>query len=68
MEKPDRDYTHAMRAEEEYRSLVLQYPDSKLVPEAKQRLLEVQEVLGEREYDTGASTTCVSRFPQPSRA
>src|SRR2546427_11187318 len=48
MEKPDRDYTHAMRAEEEYRSLILQYPDSKLVPEAKQRLLEVQEVLGAR--------------------
>src|ERR1700746_750053 len=53
MEKPDRDYTHAMRAEEEYRSLILQYPDSKLVPEAKQRLLEVQEVLGEREYQIG---------------
>ena len=50
MEKPDRDYTHAMRAEEEYRSLILQYPDSKLLPEAKQRLLEVQEVLAEREY------------------
>jgi outer membrane protein assembly factor BamD len=53
MEKPDRDYTHAMRAEEEYRTLVLQYPDSKLVPEAKQRLLEVQEILGEREYEIG---------------
>jgi outer membrane protein assembly factor BamD len=53
MEKPDRDYTHAMRADEEYRSLILQYPDSKLVPEAKQRLLEVQEVLGEREFDIG---------------
>ena len=38
MEKPDRDYTHAMRAEEEYRQLILQWPDSKLVPEAKQRL------------------------------
>src|SRR4051812_2235354 len=35
MEKPDRDYTHAKRAEEEYRQLILQYPDSKLVPEAK---------------------------------
>jgi outer membrane protein assembly factor BamD len=53
MEKPDRDYTHAMRAEEEYRSLILQYPDSKLVPDAKLRLLEVQEVLGEREYEIG---------------
>jgi len=53
MEKPDRDYTHAKRAEEEYRNLILQYPDSKLLPEAKQRLLEVQEVLGEREFEIG---------------
>src|SRR5580698_1486721 len=27
MEKPDRDFTHAMRAEEEYRQLILQYHD-----------------------------------------
>jgi outer membrane protein assembly factor BamD len=53
MEKPDRDYTHALRAEEEYRQLILQFPDSKLVPEAKQRLREVQEVIAEREYDIG---------------
>jgi outer membrane protein assembly factor BamD len=53
MEKADRDYTHAKRAEDEYRKMILQYPDSKLVPEAKQRLLEVQEVLGEREFDIG---------------
>jgi outer membrane protein assembly factor BamD len=53
MEKPDRDYTHAKRAEEEYRQLILQYPDSKLVPEAKERLLEVQEVLAAREYLIG---------------
>jgi outer membrane protein assembly factor BamD len=53
MEKPDRDYTHAMRAEEEYRALILEYPDSKLVPQAKQRLREVQEVLAEREFGIG---------------
>src|SRR6202163_2392542 len=53
MEKADRDYTHAMRAEEEYRSLIQEYPDSKLVPEAKQRLREVQEVLAQREYNIG---------------
>jgi outer membrane protein assembly factor BamD len=53
MEKPDRDYTHAKRAEDEYRKLILQYPDSKLVPEAKRRLLEVQEVLAEREFEIG---------------
>jgi outer membrane protein assembly factor BamD len=53
MEKADRDYTNAKRAEDEYRNLILQYPDNKLVPEAKQRLLEVQEVLGEREFEIG---------------
>jgi outer membrane protein assembly factor BamD len=50
MGKPDRDYTHARRAEEEYRQLLMQYPDSKLAPVARQRLLEVQEVLAEREF------------------
>ena len=53
MEKPDRDYTHALRAEDEYRQMILQYPDSKLLPQAKERLLEVQEVLGEREFRVG---------------
>src|SRR5690242_12571800 len=53
MEKPDRDYTHAMRAEDEYRQLIQQFPDSKLVPDAKQRLREVQEVLAERQYRIG---------------
>jgi outer membrane protein assembly factor BamD len=53
MEKADRDYTHAKRAEDEYRKVILQYPDSKLVPEAKQRLLEVQEVLADREFGIG---------------
>jgi len=50
MEKPDRDYTHAMRAEEEYRQVLLQYPDSKLADKARIRLLEVQEVLAERQF------------------
>src|SRR5437868_8041801 len=53
MEKPDRDFTHAKRAEDEYRQMIQQYPDSKLVPEAKQRLREVQEVLAEREARIG---------------
>src|SRR5437899_7465147 len=53
MEKPDRDYTHAKRAEDEYKQLVQQFPDSKLVPQAKQRLREVQEVLAEREFRIG---------------
>lgn len=53
MEKADRDYTHAKRAEDEYRKMILTYPDSKLVPEAKQKLMEVQEVLADREFGIG---------------
>lgn len=53
MEKPDRDFTHAKRAEDEYRQMIQQYPDSKLVPQAKQHLREVQEVLAEREFRIG---------------
>ena len=53
MEKADRDYTHAKRAEDEYRKMILTYPDSKIVPEAKRKLLEVQEVLAEREFGIG---------------
>src|ERR1017187_6142783 len=54
MEKADRDYTHAKRAEDEYRNLIMQYPDNvKLVKEGKERLLEVQEVLADREFNIG---------------
>ena len=50
MEKPDRDFVEAQRASDEFKSLVQQYPDSPLVPQAKQKLREVQEVLAERQY------------------
>lgn len=50
MEKPDRDFNQAIRAEDEYKDMIKSYPDSKLVPEAKQRLREVQEILAERQY------------------
>lgn len=53
MEKADRDFTHAKRAEDEYRQLIQQYPDSKLVPDAKQKLRQVQEVLADREFRIG---------------
>src|SRR5512146_537227 len=53
MEKPDRDFTHAKRAEDEYRAMIQQFPDSKLVPEAKAKLRAVQEVLGQREFLIG---------------
>jgi outer membrane protein assembly factor BamD len=53
MEKPDRDYTHAKRAEDEYRQMILQFPDHARVGEAKDRLRQVQEVLAEREFRIG---------------
>jgi len=50
MEKPDRDFAQAERAADEYKNLIQTYPDSPLVPEAKQRLREVQEILAERQF------------------
>ncbi len=49
MDRPDRDYTKVIHAQDEYRTMLTQYPDSKLIPEAKQKLREVQEVLAQRE-------------------
>jgi outer membrane protein assembly factor BamD len=63
MEKPDRDPTNAERAEQEYRLMVQQYPDSTLVPRAKQRLREVQEVLAERQYTIGSFYSTHDNWP-----
>jgi outer membrane protein assembly factor BamD len=54
MDKPDRDYAKAVHAEEEYRLMLQQFPESTLVPQAKQRLREVQEVMAYREADIAA--------------
>jgi len=40
MDKPDRDYAKAVHAEEEYRRMLTDYPESTLVPMARQRLRE----------------------------
>lgn len=53
MEKPDRDFLNAQKAEQKYREMIDQFPDSSLVPRAKQRLRETQEVLAEREFLIG---------------
>ena len=54
MEKPDRDMTHALRAEDECRQLMIQFPNSKFAPIAQQRLREIQEVIAEGEFRVGA--------------
>jgi len=53
MEKPDRDYVNVQRAEQEYRNMINSFPESSLIPRAKQKLRDVQEVLGERETQIG---------------
>ena len=62
MEKPDRDYANAEEAEQEYRNMINQFPDSALVPRAKQRLRDVQEVLAEREYEIGSYYQSVQNY------
>ena len=54
MDKADRDSNNALRAEQECRQLLVQFPNSKFVPEATQHLREIQEVLGESEMRVGA--------------
>ncbi|HEV2490924.1 MAG TPA: outer membrane protein assembly factor BamD [Candidatus Acidoferrales bacterium] len=51
MEKPDRDATQARQAEQEFQTFLLKYPKSPLAPQATQHLREVQEVLGQADFD-----------------
>src|SRR5581483_6290739 len=53
MDKPDRDTTQALRAEDECRQLLVQFPNSKYAPEAEQRLRNIQEAIAEGEYRVG---------------
>ena len=48
MDKSDRDTMHALRAEDECRQLLIQFPNSKFAPEAQQMLRSIQEVLADR--------------------
>jgi outer membrane protein assembly factor BamD len=63
MDKPDRDYAKATHAEEEYRLMLQQYPESTLVPQAKQRLREVQEVMATRESAIAAFYATHTNWP-----
>ncbi len=53
MQKPDRDPQNVMHAETEYRQMIQQFPDSPLIPRAKQRLRDVQEVMAQRQFEIG---------------
>ncbi|MCC7156124.1 MAG: outer membrane protein assembly factor BamD [Bryobacterales bacterium] len=54
MEKPDRDPGHVVRADEECRQLLTQFPNSRYAPMAQQRLREIQEVSAESEFRVGS--------------
>jgi len=53
MDKADRDNSQGQRAEDECRQVMVQFPNSKFVPQAQQKLRNLQEVLAEKEFLTG---------------
>jgi outer membrane protein assembly factor BamD len=53
MDKSDRDPTQAVRAEDECRTLITQFPNSKFIPETQQLLRNIQEALAGAEFLVG---------------
>jgi len=53
MEKADRDPNQALRAEDECRQLIVQFPNSKFVDETQQLLRNIQEALADAEFKVG---------------
>jgi len=71
MGKADRDLTQTKLAQAEFKEFLLKYSDSPLMPRAKARLREVQEVLAQGEYEVahfyyakGANPAARSRFEE----
>lgn len=65
MDVPDRDYSKAIKAEDQYRTMLKQYPDAPkpVLTEATQKLRDVQEVLAQREFDLGQFYGTHNNFP-----
>jgi outer membrane protein assembly factor BamD len=53
MDKSVRDSLQTLRAETEFRAILVRYPNSKFVPAATQKLRDIQESLAEHEYVVG---------------
>lgn len=53
MEKPDRDRTQALEAEDAFQTFLQKYPKDPLADKAAQHLREVQEVLAEGDFRIG---------------
>ncbi|MBY0505479.1 MAG: outer membrane protein assembly factor BamD [Bryobacteraceae bacterium] len=63
MEKPDRDSNQAQRAEEECRTVLNQFPNSKFAPRVAQLLRNIQEAIAEGEFRVGAFYHKKGSFP-----
>src|ERR1035441_3366891 len=63
MEKADRDPMHALRAEQECKQLMLQFPNSKFAPLAQQKLRDIQELLADSEFRVGTLYQKKGSFP-----
>jgi outer membrane protein assembly factor BamD len=63
MDKPDRDPLHALRAEDECKQLLVQFPNSKFAPEVQQLLRNIQEVLADAEFKVGTFYRNKGSFP-----
>lgn len=53
MDKSDRDIVQTLRAEDECKNLLVQFPNSKFAPQAAQRLRDIQESLAAHEEAVG---------------
>jgi outer membrane protein assembly factor BamD len=53
MDRSDRDWSQTLKAEDECRQLLVQFPNSKFAPQAAQRLRDIQESLAEHEFVVG---------------
>jgi outer membrane protein assembly factor BamD len=63
MDKADRDPDQALRADEECRQVLTQFPNSKFAPRAEQILRNVQEVLAAHEFRVGDFYHTKGSFP-----
>ncbi len=65
MDVPDRDYAKAIKAEDQYRTMLKTYPDAPkpVLAEATQKLRDVQEVLAQREYDLAVFYASHNNYP-----
>jgi outer membrane protein assembly factor BamD len=53
MERSDRDWTQTLRADDECRAVLTQFPNSKFAPVAMQMVRNIQESLAEHEFVVG---------------